>query len=376
MAVDSAPAHTSRQASFQAQPNRRDHAQRFYRPELDAVRFVAFLLVFLHHTSSQFVWRSPLIQVTGLGLCLFFALSAYLITTLLLREKAQTGTVSLRDFYIRRILRIWPLYFLGLAVGLLLDWRYGFFPTDRSWYIAAALLVGNFAVYMPSFVLPLWSISLEEQFYLLWPGLTRRLSHTGLLIACLALTICSWIATGIYGHLHADTANRVWFSSLVQMQMFTAGALLALRHDRQGCLLQNRALRIVALLLTPCIWLAAIRFGGIKGGYAPGALQLIVGYAAVALTCALILDALTAAPPRIPAFLAYLGRISFGLYVFHSPVFLLGKRYLPLHRPWTLLPAELCLTIAAAALSYRFFETPFLRLKQRFEIVRSRPINA
>src|SRR3954467_3123568 len=109
------------------QVNAKNATKRFYRPELDLLRLLAFALVFLTHGPrlghSSVSWRQALFAAynngahSGIyGLCLFFFLSSYLITELLLREQETTGTVHLASFYRRRILRIWPLYYL--AVGL------------------------------------------------------------------------------------------------------------------------------------------------------------------------------------------------------------------------------------------------------------------
>ena len=93
-------------------------AGRFYRPELDVLRFIAFGMVFLSHAVGQY----RLADVGILGVPVFFMLSAFLITELLLQEKQKTGTVHVSSFYIRRILRIWPLYFAALALGSLFVW--------------------------------------------------------------------------------------------------------------------------------------------------------------------------------------------------------------------------------------------------------------
>src|SRR5579871_6137530 len=103
--------------------------ERFYQPELDALRFFAFFGVFLFHAAPRYIefydhagaprWLGNLLisafGAGAFGVDLFFALSAYLITSLLLRERNATGTLDLRGFYMRRILRIWPLYFAFIA---------------------------------------------------------------------------------------------------------------------------------------------------------------------------------------------------------------------------------------------------------------------
>src|SRR5215469_2773011 len=156
---------------------------RFYLPELDSLRFFAFFAIFLWHIRPIAGWVAvaPHRNVTEtlpialwrageFGVDLFFTLSAFLITELLTREKFQFGRIDVRSFYVRRILRIWPLYFgflgvlfLSLAIlpGAHVPWRAlpGF-----------AVFLGNFVMYRGVFV-PLslgilWSVSLEEQFYL------------------------------------------------------------------------------------------------------------------------------------------------------------------------------------------------------------------
>ena len=155
---------------------------RYYRPELDWFRFLAFCLVFILHgfafetadyvamgVSSQvaeFVCV-PLVLAGGYGVDLFFALSAFLITQLLLMERDRTGTVHIRSFYIRRVLRIWPLYFAFVLVAAAIEilWR----NNSYQYYGSLVLFVCNwYAMFLqvPDTVTGhLWSISVEEQFY-------------------------------------------------------------------------------------------------------------------------------------------------------------------------------------------------------------------
>src|ERR1019366_7648286 len=95
-------------------------AGRFYRPELDALRFFAFLAVFLHHGPSYGLF-DLVTRAGGFGLSMFFLLSAYLITELLFREREQTGTIAWKLFFTRRALRIWPLYYAALAGGFFIS---------------------------------------------------------------------------------------------------------------------------------------------------------------------------------------------------------------------------------------------------------------
>ncbi|MEO6924557.1 MAG: acyltransferase family protein, partial [Bryocella sp.] len=134
----SKPAWIGQQQMFATTP-------RFYRPELDVIRFLAFLCVFWHHGTAHTgeSFRSDVGWACGFGLCLFFTLSAYLITTLLLRERVKTGSVNLRQFYIRRMLRIWPLYFTALFMGMLIVAHDHGMHIYLPWFIGAFLMLGN-----------------------------------------------------------------------------------------------------------------------------------------------------------------------------------------------------------------------------------------
>lgn len=168
----------------QTKPSLQLHASahRFYVPELDFLRFVAFLAVFAFHTRNYPAYAKFPAAINSLmltmesagsfGVDLFFALSGYLITELLLREETSTGNINIRAFYLRRILRIWPLYFffLGLAAALTkIDPEQHF---GLKYLAPFTLLSGNWAVILfgvpDSVANPLWSISMEEQFYLCW----------------------------------------------------------------------------------------------------------------------------------------------------------------------------------------------------------------
>jgi peptidoglycan/LPS O-acetylase OafA/YrhL len=123
-------------------------AKRYYRPELDALRFFAFSCVFCDHMPINARWYQPIGEAGAFGMCMFFMLSAYLIITILLREKETAGTVNLPAFAIRRVLRIWPLYFLVLFGGYVLGL---YFPAGARLsghaVLAFSFLVGN--LYIP-----------------------------------------------------------------------------------------------------------------------------------------------------------------------------------------------------------------------------------
>src|SRR3954447_20381062 len=131
--------------------------KRFYRPELDLLRFFAFFLVFLTHGPrlNDSFWIGHLynrLARTGVyGLSLFFFLSSYLITELLLQERERTGQIHLRAFYLRRILRIWPLYFVGVLIGFALSqWKWAQFGLTKTELVSLLLFLGYYPGAMKS----------------------------------------------------------------------------------------------------------------------------------------------------------------------------------------------------------------------------------
>lgn len=398
-------------ASLAAQNNARASKTRYYRPELDALRFLAFLLVFFHHTLPSA--RDPRVahllrgmtsaydaitDACGYGLTLFFALSAFLICELLLREQAASGTIAIKQFYIRRILRIWPLYYLGLVLGLL----FALPPASHSEEIVT---IGWYSIFMGSWyivthgakalaVSPLWSISVEEQFYLFAPWTIKFLNRHALYVFCALLIL---ISNGWLFYLGQVSAvdHRVWFNSCVEFECFAAGILLCLllRGRIPGIALWLRILLVVCCL---ACWFSACfalhsRFGT-AGESNPGPWLLMGGYALASLGCmALLLAFLGVNERMLPKWLIYLGRISFGLYVYHSIFIYLADRYIiqtaaTIHTPLVsalkgpifliAYGSALGLTIVTASISYRYFETPFLKMKRRHGVIESEPVGA
>jgi peptidoglycan/LPS O-acetylase OafA/YrhL len=348
-------------------------ATRFYRPELDVIRFIAFLTVFLHHAMPGYGGRisSSIANAMAFGLCLFFVLSAYLITTLLLREKHVTGTIALAAFYKRRMLRIWPLYYAALLVGALWSVHLKAFGERRAWFIAALLMGGN-VIPWTGIVGHLWSISVEEQFYVLWPSLAKRLRTHQLVAIALLMIFISNATLAHFGSIHADTYVRVWSNSFVQFGMFATGILLAIYDSKYKRQLSN-PMRVLTFLFVPAAWFVATFFLQIKGPMARGPISLCTGYALVAVSCALLIASFFGLN-KWPRWVIYMGKISYGLYVFHYPLISLIEHAVPHLSKLTQGAIALVTTSLMAHLSYRYFESPFLRLKERFEIIRSRPV--
>lgn len=366
---------------------------RFYHPELDALRFFAFLVVFFHHalptdaslyTTSGIPaelarWLLLAKHAGAYGVDLFFALSSYLITELLIREYHHRGSIDIRAFYVRRALRIWPLYFAFLAITILIVPHLS--PADDfNWKYALtfALFVGNWACVswgVPfSVASPLWSVSVEEQFYLTWPLLiffcgVRRIPQIAVVMLVIAFAMRMILAATSVG----DPA--VWCNTFARLDPIALGALLAYGLGGRAPNL-NTASRIALGAGGLLFWLATSKYFSLYG------FSSLIAYPAVALGSVMLLIA--ALRPEANSLLrrplsslVYLGRISYGLYVFHvfALVIMSQQLFVPvigLQLGFTSrLIISFFLTVALAAISYRFLEQPFLRLKRRFTYVLS-----
>ena len=360
----------------------RSDATAFYRPELDALRCFAFLLVFVTHAvpASATVlsrlgpaapWARAAVEAGAFGVDLFFCLSAYLITELLLRERRSRGRLDVGAFYARRVLRIWPLYYAALLLAVLLPGPE--MPARHA--VAFALLVGNWSAaawgFPASWAAPLWSVSIEEQFYLAWPLVVARLDERRLaLVALLLLAIAS--ATRVILAAGGAAHPAVWTNTLARLDPIALGALLALVLRGRAPMLGLAAR--AALLVGGLIALVATRRWLALDGW-----EALATYPVAGLASAALLVGVLGGDDRMPWLrwrpLVWLGRISYGLYVVHRLAIDLAwqgtlRGIVP---AWAGPVVALALSVAIAAASYRWLESPFLRLKQRFTYVRSTP---
>ncbi len=378
------------------QPNTR----RFYRPELDSLRFLAFFGVFVFHVvpnDPQFYQAHPILphfavplvcavaSAGAFGVDLFFALSAYLITTLLIREEEIRGSIDTGAFYVRRILRIWPLYFFFIGVAAVVPvW-------DRTqhlgWpFIAGYLLLSGNWVYVflglpHSIASPLWSVSIEEQFYLVWPLALRRLSRRQLVFAVIGLLVLANMVRVFLVFSHVVGA-AVEYNTLARIDAIAFGVLLAyfLGSEAPSLSLLSRAALAIACLGLWCMVASQTNLNA-QTEVAP-VMGTLLGRPLIALAAAGLLFAVIGAPAAgaralTASWLTYLGRISYGLYVYHAAGLLLAWHLIrgnsvKIYAAYAL--TGFGLTVLFSALSYRWLESPFLKMKERFAIVRSRPV--
>jgi peptidoglycan/LPS O-acetylase OafA/YrhL len=365
----------------------------FYRPELDILRFFAFLGVLLHHSMSFIsteglvkhhvpfaivVGIRSLIQGGTYGVDLFFCLSAYLITVLLLTERTQKGHIDIPRFYLRRILRIWPVYFLVVFVAALLSYCSSQSSFGPEYVVPFLLFVGNWSMLfygwpVTSIAVPLWSVSVEEQFYLLWPPLIARLSRQRIILASILLIVVATV-TRFWAYGQHQNCDHLWGNTFAHLDAIGAGILVATLLGRGAT-----RLRLPSRLALIAFGLFAIVLRGWDMAFRShndlSLLEVSVEYPLVTLGCVATLVAFIGLPIR-SAVLQYLGKISYGLYAYHYGCLIGIQQLLRSHgvddKGAEDFVLTLCLTIPVAAASYVLVEKPFLRLKRLVTLVPSR----
>jgi peptidoglycan/LPS O-acetylase OafA/YrhL len=314
-------------------------------PSLDGLRAISITLVVLSYLIKWKHVSLGLIQTYGdLGVHVFFVLSGYLITNLLLREYERTTTISLREFYIRRGFRIFPAAFVFLVVVTALYWR------EMRWYhIAAAFLyVANMDISRPWIFGHLWSLSIEEQFYLLWPWTLKKWhrQRTAILVGVSILTPV-FIAA-----LYAFKVHNGLVGSLpVSADQLAIGCLLAIFAPRLPRISRHLALPMAAAMIV-IPWFPATSAS--RTLVMLFALRPLLNVSIAGIVLHVIQN-----PYRVLNWppVAWLGKVSYSLYLWQE-LFCANPA---LHSGYILvLPA-----LAVATLSYYLIEQPILRLRDR-----------
>ncbi|MFN8373342.1 MAG: acyltransferase [Anaerolineae bacterium] len=355
-------------------------SQKIHFKGLDGLRFYAALSVVVQHimySPNDWYGDPSLPDTVGRFFIsgndhvnLFFVLSGFLIIYLLLKEREQHGKISVRKFYIRRILRIWPLYYLIIALaGIVLPLLLTGFTSPLSRQGLALLLLcflGNFAfpMYIPYPPLEhLWSIAVEEQFYLIVPHLVRLKVHLAKLLV--GFLVIYWL---------------IWFITQRTLPAALFSFLLVIRYD---CIAIGGLFACILYYRSPLLkWIYHPLAGyGALLAVAMMAAFIHEGWDALVYTVAtcfifgiLILNVSTNPKFRLKLdhpWLEYGGKFSYGIYMYH-PLILLTFRWLFYGKLETALyqfliyPVVIGLTLLVSALSYLYFERRFLNLKDRF----------
>ena len=323
-------------------------------------------------------------NIGKLGVMLFFVLSGFLITYLLLSEEKKTGKIHSHKFYIRRFLRITPLYFLIIIVVYFVLQNFSFWeipgmvnPIENNFYSTLALhifflpnLVTALHGFLP-YIAQAWSIGTEEQSYLLWPVLLRKFkkNRLHLMLGIIGFYIAVRIALYMLAKFDMDVIVLRGFWRHFNIDSTAVGGLFAVLIFNKDTFLRyivNRKVFYSVLLLT-----ASLLFLGIRIPY--------FHYLGYSILFGIIIVNLATENTLKKRFLewrpiSYLGKISYGIYMYHlivmTPIFALAVKY-NLQTNWLIYPLIIVGSIIISSLSYHFYESIFLKLKTKFTLVRS-----
>lgn len=368
-----------------------------YVKQFDALRFFAAFLTVGYHILLELGYKlesyGKLREYIGrIGphcVTFFFVLSGFLITWLLLREKGKTGDIHVGEFYARRILRIWPLYYLIVGIGLwFMPWQTFLFLPDSYYTGIQQLTVGRALLWLTFFanfskmrLIPnvelishTWSIAVEEQFYAFWPWIAKKSKH---LLAVMAGIVVAFavVRFGIYPWVQVP--HLMLYIEFMRFDCMALGGVLAwFFHKRPDGWLMRQLAKPGWLYFFSVSALAITLLKPFIADYTYYQSLLMVVYAG-------LLGSIARQPERYqglnhPA-LRYLGRISYGIYMYHPMAILvvinllqrLGQGSLTLFERYPIATfllyagASVGLTLGVSALSYRFLEMPFLRLKAK-----------
>lgn len=363
-----------------------------YRPQLDAIRTFAVGAVMLQHFVgiSNLPWLMKTLPWGHLGVSLFFVLSGFLITGILIRSRdavqasKQSAAFAARQFYVRRFLRIFPLYYFIIGVGLVVA-----IPPVReiwNWLITYAMNIfvsikGDENFLYSNF----WSLAVEEQFYIVWPWFVLFAPRKWLLPLTLLMISCGPVWR-LYAFIHGFNFVAIYKLTPACLDSLGVGALLAQAHHSRISKAairrwMNRFILPIGIFVSFCLW--AFVYFEINWSF-----NIVLFDLSIALVfCWLISSAslgFTGAPGRFMELspLIYCGKISYGMYVYHQftpPILAFSFARLGLaynQHGWLSLVLGSAFTVAISSLSWYALEQPFNNLKRYFDYQKKSGENA
>lgn len=364
-------------------------------PNLNGVRFIAAFLIVIHHLEQfkeKFGFQNQLfytrfIKLIGpVSVFLFFVLSGFLITALLLVEKDRTDTVNIRRFYMRRILRIWPLYYLTLILCILIFPQISFLNIPGETEVINNNLTIKLVLYaliLPNIVTGVfthipylsqnWTIGVEEQFYYFWPWVIRQTKTKKLLLVMGILLVLFYLVRSLTVIYMPENGWLIYLKEFIKSLRLTCMILGAIGAYFIHFEIDSKIVKFIfskgfqiVLYLTLVSMLAF-------GVYLRGVNQEVYS-----LLFSLILMNLSKNPNTIlslenPVF-DYLGKITYGFYMYHTLAIVIALKITLMFESnsnWISYPITYILTVIFGWLSYEYFEKPFLKIKAKFTTVKS-----
>ncbi len=346
-----------------------------YHKNLDGIRAIAALMVMIFHfflstpVNSSILKLFAKISIFGqTGVTLFFVLSGFLITRILIHTKNKEG--YFKNFYLRRTLRIFPLYYLYLLLS------YFVFPLLFSQVRPAIGEQVFFYTYLQNFAMTFswnasgpghfWSLAVEEHFYLFWPLLVYLVSRKNLQRIIIGIILFALLLR-VY---MINNGYEVFYFTFTRFDSLAIGALLALMELKSFFVKEKakRFLLLLGIIFIPTISMWVFFTG--KGNHMIQIFKfLLLGFTYFAILGFVLCQNKNNFLNKIleSKFFSYTGRISYGLYVYHPFAFELSKEYMGISNFWIDLIFSFCLAYLISAISFHLFESVFLKLKKYFE---------
>ncbi len=350
-------------------------AQKVYFKGLDFLRFIAAFAVLIFHSSQWYHYKfdnpfKMFLHNLPVAVDFFFMISGFLIIYLLLIEKKNTKTISLKNFYIRRFLRIFPLYYLIILIAYLflqtghdkVDWDKFLYFWGNFWLIAKN-------AWTLSALNPLWSISIEEHFYLFIPFLIL-ITPVKYLKYVLWTIILSSFVFRIYATIHIpDNWMTIYMHTFSQMDLLAIGGLLALYHYYRPMRFHIPLWQYVSMLFAFIILMTLVDSKDYSTVYLASVKKYVFD---IPLLFLLIFFLFSDNPVfdkiKNQKLLNYFGKISYGIYLYNAFIIDLLERNQWLRQHYSVkIFLDIFITLVVASLSYELYEKQFLKLKRRFK---------
>lgn len=359
---------------------------------LDALRFFCFLAVFFFHsfhTEYDYIKSDAVYQFIkfnvfengNLGVNFFFVLSGFLITYLLILEKKSTG-INVKNFYLRRVLRIWPLFyfcvFFGFAIFPFIKTLFGEVPTETAKLPYYLLFVNNFDFirnHPDSSVLGvLWSVAIEEQFYLAWPLILALFStrwYPVIFILIISQSIIFRLATAGQPLMHEYHS----LSCIGDMAVGALGAWLVSQKEIFRIRIENLPKLSIAIIYLLVVFFFFFRDTLLESGPVIASIERTI----IAFTFLLVILEQNFAVNSLfklsnLKWASFLGKRTYGMYCLHFIGILCATKMTKLlgldKELWQVLIIDtslaLIITLVISEISYQFYEKPFMQLKEKF----------
>lgn len=368
---------------------------KYYLPNLNGLRFIAAFVIIIQHIeqikylfgiSSNWVDYSFLPKIGELSVVFFFVLSGFLITYLLIKEEKENDEINIKRFYLRRLLRIAPIYFLIILLSFTVFYHFDIFhipgssPDSIKNNLLGKLLF--YAFFLSNAVMPLfgvvpyaaptWSIGTEEQFYLIWPILIKKIKRRRIQLILAIIGLYIFIKLLLYSPLlnGADWINQaanIW--NAFKIDCLGIGALTAVLLTTKNRLIEyilNTKLFYFIALLIPSLILIGIEIPFLNNDIYSILFAIIIVNFAINKAINISLENKA---------LSFLGKISFGLYLYHMIAIVLTIKLclsFGIHSNWIIYPNSILISILLASFSYKYFEGYFLKVKDKFSFIKKR----